>query len=99
MDNVATLSAADRQQLFAAAAAELGFDVAIVEKEFWVCWMLKRVFTLPNAAFENRYAERSWVCALDATGALSAASDRPSRVTFTNSRQGSEYTFALAQAV
>lgn len=47
MDNVARLPPADRENLFQAAAAERGLTPAIIEKDFWVCWMLKRVFTLP----------------------------------------------------
>jgi hypothetical protein len=39
MDDVARLPAADRRR---------GVDVEILEKDFWVCWTLKRVFTLPD---------------------------------------------------
>ncbi len=48
MDDVARLAAGDRADLFKAAAARRGLTAAIVEKDFWVCWTLKRVFTLPN---------------------------------------------------
>lgn len=47
MDNVARLSANDRADLFRASAEKRGFNVVIVEKDFWVCWVLKRLFTLP----------------------------------------------------
>jgi hypothetical protein len=48
VDSVARLAAPDRESLFQASAAELGLTPAIIEKDFWVCWMLKRVFTLPS---------------------------------------------------
>jgi hypothetical protein len=46
MDEVAKLRAQDRADLFAASADKRKFSVAIVEKDFWVCWALKRLFTL-----------------------------------------------------
>jgi hypothetical protein len=48
MDDVARLPIADRADLFVAAARQRGLTVEIIEKDFWVCWTLKRVFTLPN---------------------------------------------------
>jgi hypothetical protein len=48
MDEVARLPAADLADLFRAAAARRGLPDAIVEKDFWVCWTLKRIFTLAN---------------------------------------------------
>ncbi len=50
MDDVARWPAGDRADLFTAVAAERGDMVAaIVEKDFWVCWALRRLFTLPEA--------------------------------------------------
>ncbi len=46
MDEVARLSAENRADLFRAAAAKRGLPEAILEKDFWVCWVLKRLFTL-----------------------------------------------------
>lgn len=46
MDDVARLPAADRADLFAAAAARRRLTPEIVEKDFWVCWTLRRLFTL-----------------------------------------------------
>ena len=46
MDEVARLAPQDRGDLFRAAAAKRGLPEAILEKDFWVCWVLKRVFTL-----------------------------------------------------
>ncbi|MGE3109335.1 MAG: nucleotidyl transferase AbiEii/AbiGii toxin family protein [Phycisphaerales bacterium] len=46
MDNVAKLPAKDREDLFTAVAAERGITAGVIEKDFWVCWVLKRLFTL-----------------------------------------------------
>jgi len=46
MDNVARESAMDRSVLFrrAEAALERRCHASIVEKDFWVCWSLRRIF-------------------------------------------------------
>ncbi len=46
MDNIARLPPADRTDLFAEVARNRGLTPAIIEKDFWVCWTLKRLFTL-----------------------------------------------------
>ncbi len=48
MDDVARLPAADLTDLFAATASRRALTPAVVEKDFWVCWTLKRVFTVPE---------------------------------------------------
>ncbi len=48
MDDVARLPASDRTDLFAATAARRRLNTEIIEKDFWVCWTLKRLFTLPD---------------------------------------------------
>lgn len=48
MDDVARMPPADRADLFAATAKQRSLLPEIIEKDFWVCWSLKRVFTLPN---------------------------------------------------
>lgn len=48
MDDVARFSAGDRADLFNEAATRRGIAPAIIEKDFWVCWMLKRLFLLPS---------------------------------------------------
>jgi hypothetical protein len=53
MDDVAGRPAAQRSDLFVAAGAELGLNPALIEKDFWVCWVLKRIFTLPG--FEGAF--------------------------------------------
>jgi hypothetical protein len=46
MDKVALLPAADRAALFGETAANRGVADTIIEKDFWVCWTLKRLFAL-----------------------------------------------------
>ncbi len=47
MDNIAAGSASDRRDLFQESASRLGMNPAIVEKDFWVCWILKLLFAEP----------------------------------------------------
>jgi len=47
MDRIATGQAAERRDLFGEAARRHGMSPAIVEKDFWVCWILKRLFAEP----------------------------------------------------
>lgn len=48
MDSFANESPAQRAEAFQEAAAQLGFSQAIIEKDFWVCWSLGKLFTLPS---------------------------------------------------
>ena len=48
MDKVARLSAADRAALFGETGAGRGVANTIIEKDFWVCWTLRRIFNLPK---------------------------------------------------
>jgi len=52
MDNVALLPIGDRAALFGETGAVRGVANTIIEKDFWVCWTLKRLFGLheQNAA-------------------------------------------------
>ena len=43
-----TLPVAERQLYFEQVAARRSLHVAIVEKDFWVCWLLGAIFTDPN---------------------------------------------------
>jgi len=52
MDEVARLSEQDRADLFAVAAEQRGLSRAVIEKDFWVCWMLGRVFALTRPPAE-----------------------------------------------
>jgi predicted nucleotidyltransferase component of viral defense system len=46
MDDVARFPAADRNDLFNASTGKRALNVVIVEKDFWVCWVLKQIFSL-----------------------------------------------------
>lgn len=48
MDNIARQSNPKRTELFREAANSKGVHFQIIEKDFWVCWTLKRLFSLPN---------------------------------------------------
>lgn len=48
MDDVARLPAGDRADLFVVTGAGRGLTSEMIEKDFWVCWTLKRLFTLPD---------------------------------------------------
>ncbi|MFN0056240.1 MAG: nucleotidyl transferase AbiEii/AbiGii toxin family protein [Planctomycetales bacterium] len=42
------MSMRDRADLFAESARRRTMNVVVIEKDFWVCWVLKRLFTMPN---------------------------------------------------
>ena len=45
MNRVATFSKQERHELFALTAEQRGMgSIAIIEKDFWVCWTLKQLF-------------------------------------------------------
>ncbi|CDZ42289.1 Nucleotidyl transferase, PF08843 family [Neorhizobium galegae bv. officinalis] len=46
MDNVAKLAPKDRAALFGETGAMRGVAEPIIEKDFWVCWTLRRLFSL-----------------------------------------------------
>jgi hypothetical protein len=46
VDDFAKLPAGDRDDLFRTVASRRGLSPAIIEKDFWVCWTLKRVFSV-----------------------------------------------------
>lgn len=48
MESVARLSSTQRRELFSETAARKGMAPAIVEKDFWVCWTLGRLFAHPD---------------------------------------------------
>ena len=45
MDRVARLPRTDRGDLFRETAARRAMNPAVIEKDFWVCWVLKHLFT------------------------------------------------------
>ena len=48
MDKVARLPISDRAALFGETGAGRGVANTIIEKDFWVCWTLRRIFALPK---------------------------------------------------
>ena len=46
MDSVAVTDTGLRRQLFAETAARMDLPPVVIEKDFWVCWVLKRLFGL-----------------------------------------------------
>jgi len=48
VDAFLTMQASDRRQLCAAAGAAMSLNPASIEKDFWVCWTLRELFTLPE---------------------------------------------------
>lgn len=46
MDKVAQMDRSDRADLFSETAARMGLNPVIIEKDFWVCWLLKQLFTI-----------------------------------------------------
>src|SRR5437016_8974914 len=45
MDKVASLTIEERRELFSEAGSQRRISPAIMEKDFWVCWILRRLFT------------------------------------------------------
>jgi len=48
MESVACLSSIERRELFVETAARAHMTPAVVEKDFWVCWTLGRLFAQPD---------------------------------------------------
>lgn len=46
MNGIARMPAAERAELFAETAARKALPEAIIEKDFWVCWVLKQIFSI-----------------------------------------------------
>ncbi len=51
MDRVARLPADQRRELFSETAGKMAILPGLIEKDFWVCWTLKHLFSIP--AFES----------------------------------------------
>lgn len=49
MDSFARLAASERSAVFGETGARRGVASIIIEKDFWVCWTLKRLFTLQKS--------------------------------------------------
>ena len=50
MNKVAQMPARERADLFAETAVRKALPEAIIEKDFWVCWMLKQLFSIEALA-------------------------------------------------
>lgn len=48
MDRIAKMSVEERAELFGEVADELNMLDIVIEKDFWVCWMLDKLFNHPN---------------------------------------------------
>jgi hypothetical protein len=46
LNTIARMAGNERAELFAETAARKGIADAIVEKDFWVCWMLRQLFSI-----------------------------------------------------
>jgi hypothetical protein len=46
LNRIARMSPAERAGVFAETAARKGLPEAIVEKDFWVCWLLMQLFSI-----------------------------------------------------
>ncbi len=49
MDKFLLLKDSDKKVYFDVVADELGVTPQLIEKDFWVCWMLKMLFSLPKS--------------------------------------------------
>jgi hypothetical protein len=48
MDDFARLTSSERREIIAEAAIGMKRDFTIIEKDFWVCWTLRSLFSLPS---------------------------------------------------
>ena len=50
MNSILKLTPSQRTELYQAASQKLGIGEIIIEKDFWVCWTLQQLFSLPGIA-------------------------------------------------
>jgi hypothetical protein len=50
MNSILKLTPSQRAELYQAASQKLGIGEIIIEKDFWVCWTLQQLFSLPGIA-------------------------------------------------
>ena len=50
MNKVAGMNAQNRSEIFRVSGNKLGISESAIEKDFWVCWVLKNVFEEPALA-------------------------------------------------
>lgn len=63
MDNFAKRAAADRKTYFDETASRMGSSSTAIEKDFWVCWCLKRLFELRDVPELRFKGGRCGTCA------------------------------------
>ncbi len=60
MDKFIKLSEQERKNIIQKASYDLGLRFDIVEKDIWVCWVLKKLFSLKN--FEGKFVFKGGTC-------------------------------------
>lgn len=48
MNSILKLTPSQRSELYTGASQKIGIGEVILEKDFWVCWTLQQLFTLPD---------------------------------------------------
>jgi hypothetical protein len=49
MDTLITLTPQELKEVYQVASAQMRLPETIIEKDFWVCWVLREIFALPDA--------------------------------------------------
>ena len=73
MDKVALLIPLERQLIFSQSARKRGLALRIIEKDFWVCWTLKRLFSVSE--IENQLIFKGGTSLSKAFGLISRFSE------------------------
>ena len=50
MDKFIKLSSIERDEVFQEVANRMGVTPIVIEKDFWVCWTLKHLYSIPELA-------------------------------------------------
>ncbi|WP_437191110.1 efflux RND transporter permease subunit [Planctomicrobium sp. SH527] len=81
MDDIARLPIADRTDLFTETARQRGLTPAIIEKDFWVCWTLKRLYAMFRLFMLVGIVKKNGVLQIDKTNELrSTGMDRDAAI-------------------
>lgn len=73
MNRAARLDPVRRAELFRETADRTGLSEAVVEKDFWVCWTLKQIFTIEQ--FNERLLFKGGTSLLKVFGAIQRFSE------------------------
>jgi hypothetical protein len=60
MNRFLALPTTDRRQLCEEAAARLSLDAASIEKDFWICWTLRELFSIPEIGGHLTFKGGTW---------------------------------------